>query len=239
VLRAKFLLGLFENPFVDETLDARVRRSQAHLDLALEVGRQSMCLLKNGNGLLPLKKDLRCIAVIGTNANWARLGDYSDAATEGAEQGMLQQIKRIVSPQTQVLYSDGAKTEEALALARKADVTILGLGEWPGISGEGCDRSDIGLPGEQEALLKAVAATGVPAVLVLQNGRGPDDPWAAEHVPSILEAWYPGEFGRASDCRDIVWRQHPAGRLPVSFPRSTRPTSGLLQLSCVQGNELH
>src|SRR5260221_807817 len=128
ILRVKFLLGLFDHPFVDENLDKAVRRSQKHLDLSLEVARQSMCLLKNEKGLLPLKKDLKRIAIIGTNANIARIGDYTEAATEGSEFGMLEQIKQIVSPKTEIIFSDGEKIDEAVAAAKNADVIILGLG---------------------------------------------------------------------------------------------------------------
>src|SRR6202012_1966536 len=149
VLRVKFLLGLFEHPMIDEAVDARVRRSQAHLDLSLEVARQSMCLLKNENQLLPLKTNVGCIAVIGTNANIARLGDYADAAKETSDYGMLNQIKKLVSPQTRVLFSDGGNIQTAVRLAKKADVIVLGLGEWHGISGEGFDRTDLNLPADQ------------------------------------------------------------------------------------------
>ena len=220
ILRVKFLLGLFDHPFVDESLDKSVRRSQAHLDLSLQVARESMCLLKNENGLLPLSKDVQCIAVIGTNANIARLGDYADAAEETPEYGMLNQIKKMVSPQTQVLYSDGGEIDDAVALAKKANVVIMALGEWHGISGEGFDRTDLNLPGNQEALLQAVVATGTPVVLVLQNGRALSIPWTARHVPAILEAWYPGEFGGRAIAETLFGDNNPAGRLPVTFPKS-------------------
>jgi beta-glucosidase len=220
VLRAKFLLGLFDHPFVDETLDEKVRRSSAHLDVSLEVARESMCLLKNKGNLLPLKKDLRHIAVIGPNADVARLGDYADEVKEGPEYGMLNQIKNLVSAQTEVLFCDGNRIEEAVALAKKAEVVIIGLGERKGISGEGFDRSELNLPGNQESLLEAVAGTGVPVVLVLQNGRALSIPWAAEHVPAILEAWYPGEFGGRAIAETIFGDNNPAGRIPVSFPKS-------------------
>ena len=220
VLRVKFLLGLFDHPFIDETLDLNVRRSQEHLDLSLEVARQSMCLLKNRNNLLPLKKDLKRIAVIGPNANIARLGDYADVATvEGPEFGMLEQIKKIVSPQTEILFANGEKIDEAVALAKKADVVILGLGENSKVSGEGHDRSEFDLPGNQEALVEAVANTGVPVILVLQNGRALTIPWAAAHVPAILEAWYPGEFGGRAIAETLFGDNNPAGRLPVTFPK--------------------
>jgi len=220
ILRVKFMLGLFEHPFVDETLDARVRHSQEHLDLSLEVARQSMCLLKNQGNLLPLKKDLESIAIIGTNANIARLGDYADGVHEGSEQGMLAQIKKVVSPATKVLFSDGGDIDQAVAVAKQAKVVIMGLGEWNGVSGEWFDRSDLNLPGKQEALLEAVVKTGVPVVLVMQNGRALTIPWAAEHVPAILEAWYPGELGGRAIAETLFGDNNPGGRLPVSFPRN-------------------
>lgn len=234
ILRVKFLLGLFDHPFVDENLDKTVRRSQAHLDLSLEVARQSMCLLKNQNQLLPLKKDLRRIAVIGPNANIARLGDYADGGgkRETAEYGIFEQIKKIVAatpaspngaagvpPPPQVSFADGANIADAVALARSADVAILGLGENSNISGEGHDRSELGLPGNQEQLLEAIVHTGVPVVLVLENGRALAIPWAAEHVPAILEAWYPGEFGGRAVAETLFGDNNPAGRLDVSFPK--------------------
>lgn len=220
ILRVKFLLGLFDHPLVDADLDKSVRRSPEHLDLSLEVARQSMCLLKNKDHVLPLKKNLGRIAVIGPNANIARLGDYADAAKEGPEFGMLKQIEKIVSPATKVSFSDGEEIGRAVALAKKSDVVILALGEKKGISGEGFDRSDLDLPGNQEELLEAVVKTGVPVVLVLQNGRALSIPWAAIHVPAILEAWYPGEFGGQAIAETLFGDNNPAGRLPVTFPKS-------------------
>jgi len=220
VLRAKFLLDLFAHPYVDESLSQRVRRSPEHLALSLSVARQSMCLLKNEHALLPLRADLKQIAVIGVNANVARLGDYTDDRPEGPEYGLYNQLSKRVSPGTKVVFADGSKIDEAVALARTAEVAILGLGEWHGVSGEGFDRSELGLPGEQEALLEAVVGTGVPVVLVLQNGRALALPWAAKHVPAILEAWYPGEFGGQAIAETLLGDNNPAGRLTVSFPKN-------------------
>jgi beta-glucosidase len=220
VLRVKFLLGLFDHPFVDEQLDASVRRSQIQADLALESACQSMCLLKNEGNVLPLKKNLSRIAVIGPNVNITRLGDYSEGAQESSAQGMFEQIKQLVSTNTEVLFSDGEDIPKAADLAKNADVVILGLGEWHGISGEGFDRSDLNLPGKQEALLEAVAATGKTVVLVLQNGRPLTICWAAQHIPAILEAWYPGEFGGRAIAETLFGDNNPAGRLPITFPRS-------------------
>ena len=219
VLRLKFLLGLFDHPYIDEAVDKTARRSPEHLALSLEVARQSMCLLKNEGGVLPLKNDLASLAVIGPNADIARLGDYADAVTEGSEYGLLNQLKQLVSPNTKVSYLSGENIDDAVALARQATVVILALGEKKGVSGEGFDRSDLDLPGNQEALLEAVAKTGVPVVLVLQNGRALTIPWAAEHIPAILEAWYPGEFGGRAIAETLLGDNNPAGRLPVSFPK--------------------
>jgi beta-glucosidase len=133
---------------------------------------------------------------------------------------MLDQIRKMASPRTRVLYSDGGNMRNAVKLAKKADVVVLALGEWHGVSGEGHDRSDLDLPGDQESLLEAVAKTGKPVVLVLQNGRALSISWAAEHVPAILEAFYPGEFGGQAIAETLFGENNPAGRLPVSFPRS-------------------
>jgi len=167
-----------------------------------------------------LKKDLQRIAVIGPNANTTRLGDYSEAAHESSGEGMFEQIKQAVSTNTEVLFSDGENIPEAVAIAGKADVVILGLGEWLKISGEGFDRSDLNLPGKQEELLEAIVATGKPVVLVLQNGRPLSITWAAKNVPAILEAWYPGESGGKAIAETLFGDNNPAGRLPVTFPRS-------------------
>jgi len=179
-----------------------------------------MCLLRNEGQLLPLQKNLQRIAVIGPNANIARLGDYTEAALEGSSQGMLEQIRKLVSPQTTVSFADGDDIAQAVALAKTADVVILGLGEWLKISGEGFDRSDLDLPGNQEALLEAIVGTGKPVVLVLQNGRPLSVTWAARHVPAILEAWYPGEFGGRAIAETLFGDNNPAGRLTITFPRS-------------------
>jgi beta-glucosidase len=102
----------------------------------------------------------------------------------------------------------------------QADTVILGLGEWQGISGEGFDRSNLDLPGNQEQLLEAVVATGKPVVLVLENGRPLTIGWAKRHVPAILEAWYPGEFGGQAIAETLFGDNNPAGRLTITFPRS-------------------
>ena len=223
VLRVKFLLGLFDHPFVDENLDKTVRRSPEHLALSLEVARQSLCLLKNQGNLLPLKKDMKRIVVIGPNANVVQMGDYTSGGTvkDLSEYGIFNQVKKIVSPDAQVQYDGGTNIAAAVALANGADVVIMGLGENGSLSGEGHDRSNLDLPGNQEQLLEAVAATGVPVVLVLENSRPLTITWAADHVPAILEAWYPGELGGQAIAETLFGDNNPSGHLTISFPKNT------------------
>lgn len=218
VLRAKFALGLFEGRKLEPGLNARVHRSEEHLSISLQSARQSMTLLKNDGHLLPLSKSLHTIAVIGPNAGVARYGDYG-TESNGAHISMLDGIRHIV-PQATVVFDAGTDISAAVAKARDAEVVILGLGEWQGISGEGHDRSTLDLPGNQEQLLEAVAATGKAIVLVLENGRPLTIVWAKEHIPAILEAWYPGEYGGQAIAETLFGDNNPAGRLTVTFPHS-------------------
>jgi beta-glucosidase len=218
VLRLKFSLGLFDNPFVDPALNQRTNRSQAHLDVSLESARESMTLLKNENHLLPLSKSVRQVAVIGPNADVARYGDYEKEAN-GEHISLLQGVRSAV-PKATVVFDEGKNLAAAVAKAIAADVVILGLGERQGISGEGFDRSELGLPGQQEQLLEAVVRTGKPVVLVLENGRPLTIGWASKHVGAILEAWYPGEFGGRAIAETLFGDNNPSGRLTITFPRS-------------------
>jgi beta-glucosidase len=177
-----------------------------------------MTLLKNDGRLLPLAKSTQHIAVIGPNADVARYGDY-ERESNGQHISLLDGIRAIV-PQATVISSSGKDIDTAVDLSRQVDVVILGLGEWQGISGEGFDRSSLDLPGNQEQLLEAVVGTGKPVVLVLENGRPLTIGWAKQHVPAILEAWYPGEFGGQAIAETLFGDNNPAGRLTITFPRT-------------------
>ncbi len=148
----------------------------------------------------------------------ARYGDY-EKESNGKHISMLDGIREIV-PQATVTFDPGKDISAAVAAAKQADTVILGLGEWQGISGEGFDRSNLDLPGNQEQLLEAVVATGKPVVLVLENGRPLTIGWAKQHVPAILEAWYPGEFGGQAIAETLFGDNNPAGRLTITFPRN-------------------
>lgn len=368
VLKVKFMLGLFEQPYTDSELHKSVVRREKHGATALQAAREAIVLLRNEGNLLPLAKNVSRIAVIGPSADVARLGDYSPHA-EGFEPiTVLRGVCELVSPQTTVLFAKGTGIledelepipadcltdgrgnagllgeyyanpslegtpalvrvdpavdfnwvitkphpsfeptgysvrwtgklapkhdvtgflgtvsqdsmrlwldgeliadgwgkersatrsvpvelkagreydvrleyckdangvsamlgwshddegiQEAVAIARQADVAIVALGDSRRTSGEGVDRSSLDLPGAQLKLLKAVHETGTPVVLVLQNGRPITMGWEAEHIPAILEAWYPGENGGHAIAEVLFGDYNPAGRLPISFPRS-------------------
>jgi beta-glucosidase len=218
VLRVKFELGLFDHPFVDPALKKRVYRSPEHLALSLESARESMTLLKNERHLLPLSKSTKRIAVIGPNADVARYGDYEDEKN-GERISILEGIRHLL-PGSEVTFDPGSNILAAVETAAGADVVILALGERLGISGEGFDRSCLDLPANQEPLLEAVAATGKPVVLVLENGRPLTIDWAEQHIPAILEAWYPGEFGGQAIAETLFGDNDPGGKLTISFPRN-------------------
>ncbi|HTU33298.1 MAG TPA: glycoside hydrolase family 3 N-terminal domain-containing protein [Candidatus Acidoferrum sp.] len=218
VLRAKFMLGLFDHPFVDPSLNQKAHRAAQHLAASMNAALESMTLLKNDDHLLPLSKELKRIAVIGPNGDVARYGDY-ERENNGEHISILQGIRDLL-PGTTVTFSDGKDIPAAVASAQGADAVVMGLGEREGISGEGFDRSSLGLPGNQEQLLEAVAATGKPVVLVLENGRPLTIRWAKQHIPAILEAWYPGEFGGKAIAETLFGDYNPGGRLAVTFPQT-------------------
>ena len=367
VLRMKFLLGLFENPYTDENRAESVLRCPEHLAVAEKIAEKSVVLLKN-DGLLPLKKDLRRVAVFGPAADTVSYGDYTEYRGREGAVTVLDGIRAAVSPETEVVYARGCNflgqalhpfnpgmlrdedggfgltgryynspvpegtpvqvrsdrtinfnwifslpnpeldancfsvawtgsvimphtmdgciglsTQDSMRLyvddellidgwgkdksadqaldfhfeagraykiriefvndgrgarvifgysagrenfsaaveaARKADVAILCMGDNEETSGENFDRTDLNLPGRQLELVQAVYATGTPVVLVLQSGRPVTANWENDHLPAILEAWFPGEQGGTAIARTLFGDAIPGGRLPITFPRS-------------------
>lgn len=236
ILRLKFKLGLFEKPYVEPEKAVQIIHTKESQELALQAAREGIVLLKNENNLLPLKKDIKKIAVIGPNADnrLNQLGDYTSHVVLQEVTTVLKGVKEKVSPGTKVEYVMGCKVvgnsvneiSKAAAAAKKADLAIVVLGEneWlapdkEGTNGEGYDVASLDLTGLQEDLLKAVYQTGTPVVLVLINGRALSIRWAAEHIPAIVEAWIPGEKGGIA-IADVLWGDYnPSGKLPVTFPR--------------------
>ena len=365
VLKVKFLLGLFERPYVDERLWKVAVRSPAHLGLALKIARESMTLLKNEDGLLPLSKNIGALALLGPGAGEAMLGDYTPYGKEGLS--ILEAVKEIVSPRTQVLYDPGCnflgdaaapfpgdwlldeagekgltgryyngrafdgepaltrrdravnfnwimskphesldaycfsvrwtgrlvpqetfdgyigfntqdsmrlfidgrlildgwgekkdanrtvpfrfeqgqshdlvieftndrrgarvvfgynRTREdftrAVELAKRADAAVLCMGDSPDTSGENFDRVSLDLPGRQHDFIRAVAETGTPVILLIQGGRPASILWEQEHIPAILEAWFPGEMGGRAVAETLFGDSNPSGHLPITFPK--------------------
>ncbi|MRR29226.1 beta-glucosidase BglX [bacterium] len=248
ILAAKVRMGLFEHPYVDETLLEKVIARPDHRKEARKAALRSMVLLRNEGHLLPLAKNQKNVAVIGpladsmeaTEGSWMVFGHTPAAVTvlEGIK-AKLPVAKVDFAPGPEI-YRDipswfdtleGKKTvyqtqeeaeaafKKAVDTARKADLVIMVLGEHAQMAGEAASRADLDLPGRQEELLKTIVAFGKPVVLVLLNGRPLSINWAAENVPAILEAWEPGTEG-GNAVADILFGDfNPGGKLPVCFPR--------------------
>ncbi len=239
ILRQKVRLGLFERHQVDLDHALKTVHSPEHQRLALETARESIVLLKNEGGVLPLdRKRVRKVAVIGPNADdpLNQLGDYT---ADGVLQDVVTVLEgvRAVAPEASVTHVRGCdvtgsslnEIEEARQAASGADVAIVVIGEneWQarkgtekvGTSGEGRDVATLELTGMQEELVRAVVASGKPTVVVLINGRPLATRWIAEHVPAIVEAWVPGERGGEAVAEILFGDTSPSGKLPVTVPR--------------------
>ena len=234
VLRVKLALGLFEHPYVDEGRAKQAFFLPESLKLAQTVAERSFVLLKNaavsgGKPLLPISKDVKTVAVIGSLADNPpdpeALAESSEPKS-GVPSFPAELARRL--GETNVFRSKGVgilkgSDEEitaAVATARRADLVILTLGESPEMSGEAASRSNLGLPGRQQELLEAIVNTGKPVVLVLFSGRPLTMPWAFEHVPAVLAAWLPGTEAGPALARTLFGESNPSGKLVVSWPRS-------------------
>ncbi len=228
VLRAKFRLGLFDHPYTDTTLVSKVFHSEPNQQLALQAGREGICLLKNDGGLLPLNKGVHSIAVIGGLATSQYLGDYSDGH-DGVS--VLDGLKNRIGNSMSINYAEGYNQDtssvkqadllkDAVNVAKQSDVSIVVIGEYESEDGEGKDRSNLNLDENQEKLVRAIHEAGKPVVVVLENGRPLTINWIAKNIPSIVEAWYPGEKGGFAIADVLLGNVNPSGKLPVTFPRS-------------------
>jgi beta-glucosidase len=230
ILRIKFRLGLFEHPYADEAAETSAILTAANRTAAREAAGRSMVLLKNDRETLPLNKNVGSLAIIGPLADDRRAplgwwsGDGKDTDTVTALAG----IKAKVSSQTRVTYAKGcdvlgdsdAGFAEAVAAAQQADVALVFVGEAKEMVGEAASRSTLDLPGRQLDLVKAIQATGKPAIVVLINGRPPTIRWIVEQVPAVLEAWMGGTEGGNAIADVLFGDVNPGGKLPVTFPRT-------------------
>jgi beta-glucosidase len=255
ILEAKYELGLFDHPYVDEAkVDAVLSRPEG-LALERKLARRSMVLLKNEHQTLPLSSSLKKVAVIGPLADsvkdieggWTVEGLFGGPSKSHpvtvlaglkARLGAGAEVSFVPGPQLSRIYPSmfdemsgkkplppptAAETADwvarAKAAAEQADVVIAVMGEAADMSSEAASRATFDLPGIQQQMLEAAESTGKPVVLVLENGRPLDIRWAAEHVPAILEAWYPGTEGGNAVADVLFGDVDPGGKLPVSWPR--------------------
>jgi beta-glucosidase len=233
VLRVKFAMGLFEHPYAE---GAEVKAAVAeHRPLVRKAAEEAIVLLKNkavenGSSLLPLAESVKKIALIGPLADnsgemtgsWGE--DRRDPDVVTVKDALEARAKRnggsvTYAKGTEILGESEAGFAEAVDTAKQADVAVLALGESSEMSGEAGSRAHLDLPGNQEKLLEAVAETGRPIVLLVFSGRPLILNWAAQHVPAIMETWFPGtEAGDA--IADLLYGDvAPSGKLPMSFPR--------------------
>lgn len=230
VLRAKFRLGLFDRPFVDEKLEGITLKKPEFLQAARVSAARSFVLLKNDHETLPINNNIKRLAVIGALASdkantldwWAGDAKAEDSVT------ILEGIQQKVGSGTKVRYEKGCELTcdsdkdfgKAVDAAKDSDFTVIVAGEIRDISGEAGSRSDIGLPGRQLDLIKAIHATGKPYAVVLKNGRPLTINWLAENSPAILETWHSGTMGGTAVADTLFGDANPGGKLPATFPRS-------------------
>lgn len=245
ILRVKFLIGLFDQPYQKDLAQADKEVEKAENEaVALQASRESIVLLKNENKLLPLTNEkIKKIAVCGPNANETAyaLTHYGPLAVDVTT--VLEGIKQKVGWQTEVLYTKGCdlvdanwpeselidfaltneeqtEIDKAVEQALQADVAVVVLGGGQRTCGENKSRTSLDLPGRQLDLLKAVSATGKPVVLILINGRPLSINWAERFVPAIVETWYPGSKGGVAIADVLFGDYNPGGKLTVTFPKS-------------------
>ncbi|TDN87410.1 beta-glucosidase [Salegentibacter sp. 24] len=244
VLRVKFKLGLFENPYLYSNPDLLEKIPfEEHTAVARDVARKSIVLLKNEDNLLPIKESVKKIAVIGPLANdkdtpignWRAQGEANSAVS------LLEGLKNSIDEDVDISYAKGAdlaigersflmplkinETDtsgfaEAIRIASQADLVIMALGEDAFQTGEGRSQVNIGLAGVQQELLKAIHKVNKNIALVLINGRPLEISWASENIPAIVEAWILGSQSGNAIADVLLGDYNPSGKLPVSFPRA-------------------
>jgi beta-glucosidase len=235
VLRVKFALGLFDHPYADETRESQAMLQPESVSLARDAAERSFVLLKNSPvadsaPLLPLSANAK-VALIGPLADdpGDMLGSWSGPQSRPEDVVTLRAalVQKLGADHVQYLQGSEIMSgqndhiSEAVEAARQADIVILALGEsGPEMTGEAASRAHLGLPGHQQQLLEAVVGAGKPVVLVLFSGRPLTLPWAFEHVPAALAAWFPGIQAGPALVRILYGEANPTGRLPVSWPRA-------------------
>ena len=235
ILRKKFELGLFDDPYrySDEKRAEKALSNPENRKAALEVAEKSIVLLKNENQTLPLSKSVKTIAFIGPMVKEykANMGFWSVELPEvNYDKWVVSQwdgLQNKVGKNTKLLYAKGCEVDgdnkdgfaEAVAAAKQADVVILSIGERRDMSGEAKSRSDLHLPGVQEDLVKAIQATGKPVVVLVNAGRPLIFNWTADNVPAIVYTWWLGTEAGNAIANVLFGDYNPSGKLPMTFPR--------------------
>jgi beta-glucosidase len=244
VLRVKFMLGIFDHPYVEDANHAvQIVNSAEHQQVALRAARESIVLLKNDHNALPLSKDIRSIAVIGPNADEDDLNRYRYGPNQIKGVTVLAGIRNKLGDRVKVNYAKGCdvtsehwpqnevlpepltekeKDEIAKAVdaAKKSDVAVVVLGDGVNTVGETASRTSLDLPGRQLELVQAVYATGKPTIVVLLNGRPISINWVDKYVPGIIEGWFPGAQGGTAIADVLFGDYNPGGKLTVTFPKT-------------------
>ena len=249
ILKTKFKAGLFDRPYSAPNKVSSLIHTKKSVNLALEIAEESTILLKNKNNLLPLDiSKLKSIAVIGPNADQVQYGDYSCTKDNKSGVTILNGIQNYVKNRIKVNYAKGCEITNldksnipaAVEAAEKSDVVVLVIGgtsmTLSGIGwgeeilgdfatcGEGFDRASLNPPGVQEELIKELSKTEKPIIMIMVHGRAYSIEWEKEHIPAIVEAWYPGEQGGNAIARILFGEVNPSGKLSVSVPRSAGHT---------------
>ena len=261
VMEARIRMGEFDPPGYEgnpyNKITTNMYNTEENHALALKAAEESMVLLKNDNHALPLRATFHTIAVIGPNANapTMQLGNYNGHPTPQHQVSILDGIRQAAGRGVEVSYAQGCAITaggrggrrgqpagptrppeelraEALSNAANADVVIYVGGITPSQEGEQNDRANIELPEVQEQLIKDLQATGKPVVMVNCSGSAIALPWESEHLSAIIQAWYPGQRGDA--VADVLFgKYNPAGRLPVTFYKSTSDLPAFTNYSMV------
>ena len=244
VLRVKFLIGLFDRPYIEDAKQTlAVVNSATHQRVALRAARESIVLLKNDQNVLPLSKQIKSIAVVGPNADDPSLARYRYGPSAVESVTVLQGIKNLLGSDVQVNYAKGCEVVDerwpesevlpeppsaaeqagiaaAVEAAKRSEVVVIVLGDSRRTVGESLSRTSLDLPGRQLDLVKAVHAVGKPVVVVLLNGRPLSINWVNKFVPAIVEGWFPGAQGGTAIAEVLFGDYNPSGKLTVTFPKT-------------------
>ena len=245
ILRVKFRLGLFDNPYVENPLEAdKIVHSQKNEKTALQASRESIVLLKNEDKLLPVNKEtIQSVLITGPNAKAVNhsISRYGPSNTDVIS--VYKGIRALVGNQIDVQYAFGCDfydnnwprnelyqippddkqqkyIDEAVEKAKKVDLIIVAVGDNEHTVGESTSRTSLDLPGNQLDLIKALYSTNKPIIVVLVNGRPLTINWINDHVSTIIESWFPGEYGGKAIAEVIFGLYNPGGKLPITFPRT-------------------